>query len=99
VAAARTDSDAGLGARIATPRAFNEIHRSLWESARCPDDVAAEHGLDRDSSPARLLRHLIARRFDLESPDSVAGAQRGPGVRRRSSRRRPAPPTSCCALC
>ncbi len=75
VAAARSDSDAGLAARIGSPRAFNATHRSLWNSARCPTELAEQHGIDRDSSPARLLRHLLARRFDLESPDSVDAAQ------------------------
>jgi hypothetical protein len=75
VAAARSDHDAGLAARIGTPGAFNATHRALWGSARCPIELAEEHGIDRDSSPARLLRHLIARRFDLESPDSVDAAQ------------------------
>lgn len=75
VAAARTDSDAGLAARIATPGAFNVTHRSLWGSARCPAGLAEQHGIDRNRSPARLLRHLIARRFDLEDPHSVDAAQ------------------------
>lgn len=75
IAAACTDTDAGLAARIGTPRAFNVTHRSLWGSARCPVELAEQHGVDRDSSPARLLRQLIPRRFDLESPDSVDAAQ------------------------
>jgi hypothetical protein len=75
VAAARTDSDAGLASRIKTPGAFNATHRSLWKSSRCPPAMASQYGIDRDSSPARLLRHLIVRRFDLESPDSVDAGQ------------------------
>ena len=75
IAAARTDTDSGLAARIGTPRAFNAAHRSLWDSARCPVELAEQHGVDRDSSPARLLRQLIPRRFDFESPDSVDAAQ------------------------
>jgi hypothetical protein len=75
VMAAGTDSDRGLATRIRTPGAFNATHRALWNSARCPADMADQYGIDRESSPARLLRHLIPRRFDLERADSVDAAQ------------------------
>ena len=75
IAAARTDSDAGLAGRIDVPRAFNGTHRSLWQSARCPEDLAHAASVDRATSPARLFRHLVVRRFDLAVPDSVHAAQ------------------------
>lgn len=75
ISAARGDSDAGLAARINVPGAFNATHRTLWSSARCPDELASTHGVDLDSSPSRLLRHLIVRRLDLETPDSEDSAR------------------------
>ena len=51
---------------------MSELGRRLkWSSVRCPPDLARQPGNDREQSPARLLRHLVVRRLDLEAPDST----------------------------
>ena len=54
------------------PGAFNAAKRSLWESAKCPTGLAEQHGVDVDSSPARLLALLLPLRLDFLSPTSQA---------------------------
>ncbi len=53
------------------PRMSESGRRLEWSSARCPPDLARRHGSDREQSPARLLRHLVVRRIDVEAPDST----------------------------
>ncbi|GAB3939211.1 hypothetical protein GCM10027614_20930 [Micromonospora vulcania] len=63
---------AGIASRIGVPGAFNEAKRSLWESAKCPTELAEQHGIDVDSSPARLLALLLPLRLDFLTPTSQA---------------------------
>ncbi|MFI7027011.1 hypothetical protein ACIBMZ_30345 [Micromonospora sp. NPDC049900] len=63
---------AGIASRIGVPGAFNEAKRSLWESAKCPMELAEQHGIDVDSSPARLLALLLPLRLDFLTPTSQA---------------------------
>src|SRR5689334_7468063 len=58
IRASRAD-EAKLAARIKVPRAFNAKDRSLWDSCQCPQDLAEKHGVERDTSPARLLASLL----------------------------------------
>src|SRR5580704_12669525 len=69
---ARSDTPEGLAVRIGAATSFNRAHRSLWESARCPAELAARHGVDVASSPALLLHRLFALRLDLLQPGSQA---------------------------
>ena len=62
----------GIAGRIKVTRAFNEDARSLWDSAKCPAALAKEHGVDRDTSPGRLLAALLPLRLDLLEPTSRA---------------------------
>ncbi|MET8042457.1 hypothetical protein ABZU25_16545 [Micromonospora sp. NPDC005215] len=63
---------AGIASRIGVPGAFNVAKRSLWESAKCPTELAEQHGIDVDSSPARLLALLLPLRLDFLTPTSQA---------------------------
>ncbi|MGW4498902.1 hypothetical protein ACWENR_09825 [Micromonospora sp. NPDC004336] len=63
---------AGIASRIGVPGAFNEAKRSLWESAKCPTELAEQHGVNVDSSPARLLALLLPLRLDFLTPTSQA---------------------------
>lgn len=63
---------AGIASRIGVPGAFNETKRSLWESAKCPTALAEQHGVNVDSSPARLLALLLPLRLDFLTPTSQA---------------------------
>ncbi|WP_229403322.1 hypothetical protein [Micromonospora okii] len=63
---------AGIASRIGVPGAFNEAKRSLWESAKCPIELAEQHGVNVDSSPARLLALLLPLRLDFLTPTSQA---------------------------
>jgi hypothetical protein len=69
---AKSDTPDGLTARIGAATSFNRAHRSLWESARCPAELAARHGVDVASSPALLLDRLLALRLDLLRAGSQA---------------------------
>jgi hypothetical protein len=62
----------GIAGRIKVSGAFNEEARSLWDSSRCPPALAKERGVDRDSSPGRLLAALLPLRLDLLEPTSQA---------------------------
>jgi hypothetical protein len=62
----------GIAERIKVTGAFNEDARSLWDSSRCPPTLAKERGIDRDSSPGRLLAALLPLRLDLLEPTSQA---------------------------
>ena len=64
-----------LAARIKVPQAFNAKDRSLWDSCQCPQDLAEKHGVERDTSPARLLASLLPLRLDLGEPGSQAVAE------------------------
>ncbi|HWK27202.1 MAG TPA: hypothetical protein VNS09_11590 [Solirubrobacter sp.] len=51
----------------------------LFNSFRCPEDLALEHGVDAATSPARLLDRLVTLRFDFEdavSQDDAAAVGR-----------------------
>ena len=63
----------GLGSRLLTKGAFNEIERSIWASCVCPPSLARqlEPG-DIANSPTRLLAALIPTRLDLMRPGSQA---------------------------
>ncbi|WP_320065486.1 hypothetical protein [Micromonospora sp. RTGN7] len=63
---------AGIASRIGVPGAFNEAKRSLWESAKCPTELAEQRGVNVDSSPARLLALLLPLRLDFLTPTSQA---------------------------
>lgn len=62
----------GIAGRIKVTGAFNEDARSLWDSSRCPPALAKERGVDRDSSPGRLLAAMLPLRLDLLEPISQA---------------------------
>lgn len=62
----------GIAGRIKVTRAFNEDARSLWDSAQCPAALAKERGVDRDTSPGRLLAALLPLRLDILDPTSRA---------------------------
>ena len=69
------DSDqAGIASRIDVSGAFNGQKRTLWRSAKCPTELAEQHGVDVESSPARLLAALLPLRLDLLSPTSQTEA-------------------------
>ncbi|MGO9790236.1 MAG: hypothetical protein ACLP8S_12290 [Solirubrobacteraceae bacterium] len=71
---ARSDTTEGLAARIGA-KTFNRAHRSLWESALCPSDLAASHGIEVALSPALLLARLLPVRLDLLRAGSQAVVQ------------------------
>jgi hypothetical protein len=66
--------DATLVARIEQPGAVNDIHRTLWTSLQCPDDLANSREA-QELSPGRLLRELRFIGLDLLSPSSADGAR------------------------
>lgn len=63
-----------IASRISVTGAFNATKRSLWESAKCPTGLAEQHGVNVDSSPARLLALLLPLRLDFLTPTSQATA-------------------------
>ncbi|MEV0453831.1 hypothetical protein [Catellatospora methionotrophica] len=65
----------GIASRIDVTGAFNEQKRTLWKSGKCPTELAEQHGVDVDSSPARLLAALLPLRLDFLSPTSQAMAE------------------------
>ena len=71
---ARADSK-DLASRIDVEGAFNETERSIWASCRCPEQLAARHGVCVPASPAKLLAVLLPLRLDLLKPGSAALAQ------------------------
>lgn len=62
----------GIAGRVQVAGAFNEDARSLWGSAMCPVPLAKEHGVERDTSPGRLLGALLPLRLDLLESTSRA---------------------------
>lgn len=48
----------------------NDILRQLHESAQCPEDLAHCYGIDKESSPGRLLRRMLWLPFDFEEDNS-----------------------------
>jgi hypothetical protein len=63
---------AGMLARVHVEGAFNETDRTLWNSAQCPADVIAAHGLQEPPTPAALLRAMLPLRLDFFAPTSQA---------------------------
>lgn len=68
---AREDAPERLAGRINVTGAFDEVARSLWESARCPAALEAHLPVAPDAAPALLLSRLIPLRLDLMNPDSA----------------------------
>ena len=62
---------------------------AMFNSFRCPADLALEHGVDAATSPGRLLAKLITLRFDFEdaiSHDDAAAVSRCARALTRSGR-------------
>lgn len=74
VKAARAD-EAGVSKRILEAGAFNQVHRDLWASARCPENLARHHGIEVEESAARLLARLLPLRLDFLSTVSHSKSQ------------------------
>lgn len=71
----RNDSPERMAERIAAPGLFSATDRALWQAFKCPQEVAAPHGVDIDTSPGLLLRRLIALHLDFRSADSRSEAE------------------------
>ena len=71
----RNDTPERMTERIAIPGNFNATDRRLWEGFKCPQALATQHALARDSSPAKLLARLVPLHLDFRSADSSAEAQ------------------------
>ena len=68
---ARHRDPADLHVQTHLPGRANTVVRALLDSARCPTDLAAQHGLDADASAGRLLKRMLWMGFDAERADSV----------------------------
>ncbi|HEX2095753.1 MAG TPA: ABC transporter ATP-binding protein [Solirubrobacterales bacterium] len=63
-----------LAERIDTKGAVSDIHRALWRSLACPEELA-EGIKPEERSPARLLRRMRYLGLDLMTPGSADQAQ------------------------
>lgn len=72
---ARDQGPEDLAVQLGLPHRANDTVRSLHDSARCPNDLAAKHGVDVDTSAGRLLRRLLWVPFDLEDEGSLRRAR------------------------
>lgn len=67
---ARDQEPADLAFQVELPGRANDAMRRLHESARCPGDLAAKHGVDAETSSGRLLRRLLWVPLDFEHDGS-----------------------------
>ena len=67
---ARDQPPADLAFQVGLSGRVNSVVRAIYESARCPADLAQKHGLDVEASAGRLLRCLLWHPFDFEEESS-----------------------------
>lgn len=72
---ARGQDPEDLAVQVGLAHRANATIRSLHDSARCPDDLAAKHGVDVDTSAGRLLRRLLWFPVDFEDEGSLHRAR------------------------
>ena len=72
---ARNDTPERLAGRMVVPGNFNATDRQLWQAFKCPEDLANQHGVDIETSPALALSRLVPLWLDFRSADSSAEMQ------------------------
>ena len=71
----KNDTPERLAGRIAAPGSFNATDRQLWQAFKCSEDLANQHGVDIETSPALVLSRLVPLWLDFRSADSGAETQ------------------------